>query len=231
MYHGILCEAMQRLEMTRQEMANYLGISLNLLGSMLTMKHIPNFNSGKGKKLKILLESVTEMSVTDIFPSHIFTDEFLKCDKRVEVTREIPANLISNASQIYQLPLSPGEQLLLEDDFRLLDEALRGLEDREAQILRMRFFEEKTLEECGKRLKVSTSWIRQIEAGAIRKLRSSLEIEDDNWLTSSTFKRWLAKRSVLVTNELAQRAQDREYLKEFIVLRKSGSARQARQRL
>jgi RNA polymerase primary sigma factor len=56
-----------------------------------------------------------------------------------------------------------------------IDEALKSLNEREAAILRMRFGlgsgNEHTLDEVGRKFKVTRERIRQIEAKAMRKLR------------------------------------------------------------
>jgi len=71
---------------------------------------------------------------------------------------------------------SPVENVLVADRCRVTEEALRLLSEREALILRMRFGlppydQEYTLEEIGRKLRVTRERIRQIEAKAIKKLR------------------------------------------------------------
>ncbi len=71
---------------------------------------------------------------------------------------------------------SPIEDVLMSDRWRVTEEALRMLTEREATILRMRFGlppydQEYTLEEIGRELRVTRERIRQIEAKAIKKLR------------------------------------------------------------
>jgi len=71
---------------------------------------------------------------------------------------------------------SPIEDVLTSDRWRVTEEALRMLTEREATILRMRFGlppydQEYTLEEIGRELRVTRERIRQIEAKAIKKLR------------------------------------------------------------
>lgn len=61
---------------------------------------------------------------------------------------------------------SVGEELLL-DAMKLI------LTDKEAWVLEKRFYEEKTLEECGHLLGVTRERVRQIEHKAIRKMRWS----------------------------------------------------------
>jgi RNA polymerase primary sigma factor len=73
---------------------------------------------------------------------------------------------------------SPVESLLTDDLTSQVERALSGLSEKEAEILRLRFGigeeGEHTLEEVGQRFDVTRERIRQIEAKALRKLRSPL---------------------------------------------------------
>ncbi len=69
----------------------------------------------------------------------------------------------------------PTETVLQEDRLRLLDEWLRCLSPREQEVMRLRYglgdAEPQTLEGIGKVFGVTRERIRQIEMGALRKLR------------------------------------------------------------
>jgi len=73
---------------------------------------------------------------------------------------------------------SPAESLLSQDMTLQVERALAALSPKEAEILRLRFGigeeGEHTLEEVGQRFDVTRERIRQIEAKALRKLRSPL---------------------------------------------------------
>jgi RNA polymerase primary sigma factor len=73
---------------------------------------------------------------------------------------------------------SPSDSLLTQDLTAQIERALSSLSEKEAQILRLRFGigeeGEHTLEEVGQRFDVTRERIRQIEAKALRKLRSPL---------------------------------------------------------
>ncbi len=70
----------------------------------------------------------------------------------------------------------PADRVLADDRLRLLAEWLRRLSDRERKILQLRYGlggdeEPKTLEEIGRHYGVTRERVRQIEVGALRKLR------------------------------------------------------------
>jgi RNA polymerase primary sigma factor len=73
---------------------------------------------------------------------------------------------------------SPSDSLLSQDLTQQVERALASLSPKEAEILRLRFGigeeGEHTLEEVGQRFDVTRERIRQIEAKALRKLRSPL---------------------------------------------------------
>jgi len=72
--------------------------------------------------------------------------------------------------------LSPPDKAIENNLKEQIEEALKTLSDREARVLKMRFGigsgNEQTLEEIGQQFKVTRERIRQIEAKAMRKLKS-----------------------------------------------------------
>ncbi len=72
--------------------------------------------------------------------------------------------------------LSPPDKTIENNLKEQIEEALKTLSDREARVLKMRFGigsgNEQTLEEIGQQFKVTRERIRQIEAKAMRKLKS-----------------------------------------------------------
>lgn len=72
---------------------------------------------------------------------------------------------------------SPTETAIQSNLKENIEEALQGLSEREAKVLKMRFGlgngNEHTLEEVGQQFKVTRERIRQIEAKALRKLKQS----------------------------------------------------------
>jgi len=71
---------------------------------------------------------------------------------------------------------NPMENIMLEDFRKQIDEVLQNLNDRERDVIKMRFGlmpdkSERTLEEIGHELNVTRERVRQIESSAIKKLR------------------------------------------------------------
>ena len=74
---------------------------------------------------------------------------------------------------------------IFDDEYKARDISVNGLfktlaslGEREQEVLRMRFDERLTLEQCGKRLGLTKERIRQIEAKAIRKLRHPSRVRE-----------------------------------------------------
>ena len=199
MYHGVLHETMTRLGMNRTKMAEYLGISLSLLGGIMRLKRVPRFKTESGKRLKHKLEELTEITVSELFPEHIFTEEFLGQDKTIQVTKDIPIHLLENAGMVRQLTLPPDEELMSVEESSIcshgnLNEALSTLTKRERMILDERFFHKRKLKQIGNDLGISRGRAEQIEKKALRKLRKPMimrlirgEIRSDDQL----FQTWL----------------------------------------
>jgi len=71
---------------------------------------------------------------------------------------------------------NPMENIMMEDFRKQIDEVLKNLNEREREVIKMRFGlmpdkSERTLEEIGQELNVTRERVRQIESSAIKKLR------------------------------------------------------------
>ena len=87
-----------------------------------------------------------------------------------------------NAEQMFALTnmAETDPEMLLEHDqmIAVTNEMINGLNWRYKKVLKMRFFEEKTLEECSKELSVTRERIRQIEQKALRIMRHPTKSEE-----------------------------------------------------
>ena len=69
------------------------------------------------------------------------------------------------------------DSILEREKKQLINEALDTLTEREAHILRARFYDERTLQNIADELRLSPERIRQIEAKALRKMRHPKRVE------------------------------------------------------
>lgn len=80
---------------------------------------------------------------------------------------------------IQQFPKQPDEEIddeMFEKEFkRILEESLS---EREFTIIYLRFWEELTLKDAGKRVGIGPERVRQIESKALRKLRQPKRVEE-----------------------------------------------------
>lgn len=86
----------------------------------------------------------------------------------IEMTHEQVVALLPQEQQQY---LPDFSELENEQTKALLSKALSTLTERECEVIKMRFDEDLTYDECAKRLNVSRERVRQIEVKALRKLR------------------------------------------------------------
>ena len=181
-YHaGLLAEQKAR-KLTQKEMSIYLGTSLMTYSDMLLLRKIPKFKNHEGRVLRDQLEDLFEMPIERIFSGHTFTEtaHFMRVDKSVNVTHEVPPSLLHSASSVHQMALPPDESLIQKeegaaDPREAVDAIMQLLPKREAAVMRARFLDEKSLRETADLIGVGHERIRQIESAAIRFLRSPLK--------------------------------------------------------
>ena len=199
MYHGILYEAMTQLGMNQTKLAKYLGTNLNMIGGIMRLKKVPRFTTKSGKKLKRKLEELTGLAITEIFPNHVFTEEFLGQDKTIQVTKNVPIDLLGNVGMVRQLTLPPDEELMSkEENDRPLElrikEVLETLTPRERAVVNKKFFEGRKPSQMTKDFGVSSSRLDQIEKKILRKLRGPMRlklIRGEISLNDPFFQSWL----------------------------------------
>lgn len=73
--------------------------------------------------------------------------------------------------QVQNIMVSAESRLEVRELTEVVNGSLRSLNMNESQVLQLRYFKEKTLEECAQEIGVTREKIRQIEAMAFRKLR------------------------------------------------------------
>lgn len=154
---------------TQSRTAKFLGITATEFGKLVNLTAIPKTFS---EELADRLFELTYKFTDELFPVQSDLKEESLSDDRVMAEVDC-YQLKTKESGIIQL-ITKIDCPELSFDFELkaeLDKVLKTLTPREEKIVRMRYFEDMTLEEVGAKFKVTRNRVRQIEAKALRKLR------------------------------------------------------------
>lgn len=161
---GRLKTAMREMGIkTVAELSRRSGISQHVISGLLNFRTSPRCDYGREWRTATLAICKTlGYEANDLFPDHL--------------DHEIPTNQITAFVEHAQLSgrgplqLGPCEEYERKDIEQTLNDVLETLNDREQDILKARFWDNKTLEEIARDFNVTRTRIAQIEAKAIRKL-------------------------------------------------------------
>jgi RNA polymerase sigma factor (sigma-70 family) len=160
------------------------GMGKTQLTSLISLKTPPLTQDGEFRdSAKALMEHLCAL------PTDLWTTEQLTMElRRNTSTKEVDLNAMvaalgMNTEEALQLiaPSTPDEDLEEKEKTELVGEMLDTLTPREARVLRMRFgigCAEHTLEEAGKKLRVTKERIRQMEMKALRKMQHPSRLEE-----------------------------------------------------
>lgn len=110
--------------------------------------------------------------VLGMLPEDLWSNEQLyPLEKNFSEMEMDYAQVIALLPQEQQSYLPDFSNIEHEQTYKLISTALSTLTKREQEVIQMRFTDELTYEECGKRFGVSRERVRQVEAKALRKLR------------------------------------------------------------
>jgi RNA polymerase sigma factor (sigma-70 family) len=177
--NGALWEAAEKMGGVRQ-LAGHLGIRYQYLIHLMNMRVYPGFRrqtkidwSNVEKKLLDL----TGLLLDDIFPEEISTAEFLRTPRARTVVHDLSLEQLSGEHERLALPAAQDAIVFGAERHEAVSEVLCILKPKQQAALRLRFGlgeggTERTLEEIGKELNVSSGRAGQIVKTAIRKLRS-----------------------------------------------------------
>lgn len=161
---GRLKAAMQELGIdTAADLARRSGVSQSTIWELLNFRESPRAKNGEWRVVTLAVCKALGSEPIDIFPEHL--------------DHEIPTNRIAAFVEHAQLSgremlqLGPGDEMQQAETEQTIDEVLGTLTDRERSVLKMRFWEGKTLQETGRACNICSQRARQIEAKALRKLR------------------------------------------------------------
>lgn len=167
--HAILWRARQRYG-SNKALAKALGISATRMGEFLNLKRIPTRFTDQ---FIVRLVEVTGHLPEDLFPSLVYTQDFLDAPKTFEHTRYVDPALLAHAGAL-RLPVSPDAYAETGDLSSALSQALETLTPREEKVLRLHYGldgDPMTLYQLADKFELSHQRVRQIEAKALRKLR------------------------------------------------------------
>ena len=144
------------------------GLNYQQVNDLINMKISPLTSAGDMREVSSRL-----CDVVNCLPEDLWSNEQLYPLERnlseIEMSLEGVLDLLSESHESsYLHDFSSVEK---EQQSALIDKAMAMLTSREESVLRMRFYEDMTLEQVGKVLGVTRERIRGIEAKALRKMR------------------------------------------------------------
>lgn len=174
--NNLLLSAIEKAGFTKQsEFARFAGIDATRLNSLVALREPPINAHGEFTSLAKEL-----MEVLGASPSDLWTDRQLTmCLRRNSGERSVSEvdiqNLLESHIENMTLP-DPADVLQANQTASVIEQALDKLSSQEGDILRRRFGlsgkEESSLREIGDVYDLTPSRIAQLEARAMRKLRS-----------------------------------------------------------
>ena len=152
------------------------GIAPTALSGLISMKNPPLMVTGEFSESAKNLMEILCLAPTDLWTSEQLTLRLRHNSAERDVNLDgMRAALGINAEDALLLVAPSPEEAMEEKDIQnLIEEQLSSILPREAKVLRMRYgigCPEHTLEEIGRSLDVTRERIRQIEIGAMRKLK------------------------------------------------------------
>ncbi len=169
-----LKERRDALGMTQAELADAAGVSLSAYQELEGLRRSAQV-SGDGccrwRDIALQLARFHCVEPAELFPPSVLTINTPVATRRINGDDLFPL-LSQHQERLLEGPDVAHDRDELREQVRL---ALASLRPREAEVLRQRFGldggEERTLEQVGAALEVGPERIRQIEAGALRRLR------------------------------------------------------------
>ena len=158
----------EELGLSIPKLAEACGLPYPAVLDLEGLKASPLTKSGEWRKAAV--------SVAEFFgctPGELFPDSVLKV-VAPEIKSEIDAQKVlalADVGMVTELPALPEETLSAVELCEAINSAVSELAPREQEVLRLRYVEDMTLEQCAQMLSRSRERIRMTEAKALRKLR------------------------------------------------------------
>jgi DNA-binding CsgD family transcriptional regulator len=149
----------------QSEFARAIGCSVSNVNMLCGLRISPMTQNGCFTDLANQVMEGLGACPTDLWTEEQLTMNLKRSSSWSVMGRE-ELHVLMNGEQKSLLESVAGQELK-----KAMDDVRKTLTYREQQIIGMRFDDDKSLEECGKELKLSKERIRHIEAKALRKMR------------------------------------------------------------
>lgn len=162
--HGKLYALLKKLGWTQSELATRSGMSQSQIGLILNLNRRPSADHANAIQ-RALGEAGEFFDVLSEWPESF---QGLKKGYKREQTEEIEMERLLDCPEVMNLAIEE------RPDYSDLEECLGKLDIRQQEVIEQRVLEGKTLAQIAKRKKLTRARIQQIQAGALRKLRSPI---------------------------------------------------------
>lgn len=169
MKHGELRAALKRRGWTQKQAADFIGMPYSSLNRLLALQWFPVKKGFTRKQEQKLLE-LTGKTIEELFPTWTREKDFLETPKVMEIIREATPQMLQ-AHGLLALPPGPDEVAEKNELQSITEEMLSSLPPKYQKVLRLHFWEEKTLEEISEEMKMSRALAGYYKGRAIRLLR------------------------------------------------------------
>lgn len=155
------------LGLSQPELASKARVSVNVYRNLEALRIQPRDRIGSWSRTALALSAFHGVDVEELFPPVTMSVA------NPVVTRRISGEDLLELATAWTPNLLEGPDSSVERAERLemVEGAMGVLAQREVDVLKMRFAEDMTLRQVGKRIGTCANRARQIEARAIRKLR------------------------------------------------------------
>jgi RNA polymerase sigma factor (sigma-70 family) len=173
--HGVLFRYMRQNNLTYNDMAELVGISVSTLHDIMHFRWLPDVRKDKSQHIIDKICKFFDCSFDEFLPPAVI--EAIKNNRQIrQILQE--EMVCYKEPQLEFLPHGELAQITCDSNFEdsidqsdLIDKTLSTLTSREQKILRQLYWEEKTLEETAGDHDITRERVRQIHTKAIRKLR------------------------------------------------------------
>ena len=166
--HEGIWSLLRKLGWSQSELGRRTGLGASGIGRIINLNFRPSPECADSIQ-KAFGEAGEYIDVLSEWPE-TFTG--IKKGFKIETTADIPEDKMIDIYSHEALQLAAPESAIDEGDYDRVEDVLSSLSEKEAQVIRSRIFDGKTMAECAKNMKYkSAESVRQIEARALRKLR------------------------------------------------------------